>query len=81
MAESPTAKTSIRKIGLTLADELGEIVDRLGEDHPDLPGEILGYIETLSTHHPDWLTVFANHFNTRIPGSTARSGRIPHLKS
>ena len=71
---------TIRKIGLTLVEELDALIDRLGENNPALNGEILAYIQKMKDCHPEWIKVFDQHYNTRIPGSTARSGRLPHAK-
>lgn len=48
---------TIRKIGLTLADEIGGIVERLGDDHPDLNRHMLDYIAGLDARHPEWRPV------------------------
>ena len=45
---------SIRQIGTTLADELGALVDKLGEDHPELLRHIVRYIQQLDELHPTW---------------------------
>ena len=42
------------QVGVALAEELAEIVDTLGMDHPDLPSEILGYVTSLGENHPEW---------------------------
>ena len=49
-----TPSPTIRQIGTTLADELGAIVDELGEDHPDLLRHIVRYIQRLDESHPTW---------------------------
>ena len=48
---------SIREIGNTMANELGELIDRLGEDHPNLLRHILRYIKQLDELHPTWAPV------------------------
>lgn len=45
---------SVTEIGQTLATELGEIVDRLGPNHPGLSQKILDYIADLDSRHPEW---------------------------
>ena len=49
---------TIRKIGLTLADEIGKIINDLGPDHPDLNRHMLDYIAELDARHPEWRPVF-----------------------
>ncbi len=43
-----------KKLGLTLAEEMGAIIDRVGADHPNLNEHILRYIEGLDEAHPEW---------------------------
>ena len=49
-----TSAPSLKNIGNTLFQELREIVERLGEDHPDLISELLRYIAGLDDRHPEW---------------------------
>ena len=53
---SHTRKPRITKtqVGLALAKELGALIDEVGENHPDLPSEILGYVKTMNARHPGW---------------------------
>jgi len=49
-----SSRPTIQKVGIALAEELAEIVDRLGQNHPDLPTEILEYVKTMNAKHPGW---------------------------
>ena len=69
---------SVTEIGQTLAAELGEIVDRLGEDNPDLIGEILRYIGGLDSRHPDWRFPMERAQARLVGGARARhSNSVP----
>ena len=52
----PSRKSTrtIRNIGTTLAAELGALIQKVGENHPDLHEQILRYIEQLDDRHPEW---------------------------
>ena len=48
------SRTARLKLGLTLAQEMSDIIDHLGPEHPDLNSHILLYIQNLDTRHPEW---------------------------
>ena len=67
------------EIGLTLAAELGAIIDKLGPDHPDLNRHMLRYIEKLDSHHPDWQPVMEQARQRLIGGKLGmKIKRSPH---
>jgi len=66
---------SVATIGRTLAAELGEIIDRLGQDHPELNREILRYIERLDQQHPEWGPVMEQAHRRLIGGKLGASRR------
>ena len=74
-----SSRPTIRKIGITLAEEMAEIVDRLGMNHPDLPRQILGYIEYLNQRHPEW-TAAMNQTRERLIGGKLRALRQGRLR-
>lgn len=49
-----TPTPSLKNIGKTLTEELGQIVDHLGSDHPDLLTALMKYITELDWRHPGW---------------------------
>lgn len=55
--KSGSLRPSQKQIGLALARELQEIIDRMGENHPNLSIQILRYVTELDERHPDWRSV------------------------